>query len=570
MIVKSYVLFISPLAMRDIFNGLMPPINPDVVLNMLPTACLTIAGATILGGALGHLHGFIVDYIAQRAKYNLRNSVFDALVKKSFSFYDHSHVGDIISRTTNDIERVQWVVSGWISQLASTTIQVTIAASILSTVNYQLTIITMLQIPFIFLVINSYQRLSRPIFLRELKAWSETNTFLHQNILGTRIVRLFNQADSEKKKFRQKNGIILDTGLKLAKLRGIPQLNEAIISITTALIYWYGGNLIISTSGTPMPFRWGDMVLYIQSMSMLMNPIISLVGTTGIEYTRSMIAAARIFEILDSETEVKEKPKAFELLSIRGEIKFENVSFEHVKGKPVLKNINLVVKPGENVAILGATGSGKSTLIQLIPRFYDATSGRVLVDGYDVKDVRLKSLRRQIGIALQDVFLFSRSIKENIAYGKPNATMEEIVKAAKMAEAHDFIMSFPDRYETIIGERGVTLSGGQRQRITIARALLMNPRILILDDSTSSVDTETEQQIQRALEALLENRTTFIIAQRLSTIKNADKIVVLKDGEIVEVGTHEELLAENGSYANIYMTQFGSQEFPTIGEERYE
>jgi ABC-type multidrug transport system fused ATPase/permease subunit len=269
-----------------------------------------------------------------------------------------------------------------------------------------------------------------------------------------------------------------------------------------------------------------------------------------------MAATERIFEVIDTEPDVRDSPSAIPLPPIKGEVVFENVSFGYDPDKLVLKNLDLSVKPGETIAVLGPTGSGKSTLLYLIPRFYDISSGEITIDSYDVRDVKLKSLREQIGIALQDIFLFSATIKENIAFGRSEATIEEIMEAAKAAQIHDFIESLPQGYDTIIGERGVTLSGGQKQRMTIARTLLKDPRILIFDDTTSFVDTETEHKIQKALEVLLKGRTAFIVTQRLSAIKDADKIIVLGDGEIVESGTHDELLTKDGIYATIYRTQF--------------
>jgi len=277
-------------------------------------------------------------------------------------------------------------------------------------------------------------------------------------------------------------------------------------------------------------------------------------------YQQAITGAERIFEIMDAKSEVEERPNAVELPPMQNQIAFKDVSFEYAFGKKVLDKINLVVNAGEIIALLGATGSGKSSLIHLIPRFYDVTEGSIAIDGYDIRNVKLKSLRQQIGIVLQETFLFSASIKENISYGKSDARNEEIERVAKIAGAHDFIMSLPDKYETRVGERGITLSGGQRQRIAIARALLLNPRILIFDDSTSSVDVETEHEIQQALQTLLKNRTTFIITQRVSTIKNATRIVVFENGQIAEEGSHEELLAGDGIYAKIYRTQFKEQE----------
>jgi len=396
------------------------------------------------------------------------------------------------------------------------------------------------------------------------------NTFLQQNIVGTRVVRIFRQEDHEKEKFLKTNEQYFTLGIKLAKIRALyPGMITLITGLITALIYWFGGRLIIETYGTPMEFKWGDLMIFIQGMASLLMPL-RFLSFISASYNEAMAASARIFEILDAEPDIKDKTGAIRLPPIKGEVAFKNVSFSYDHNKEVLKNINLEVKSGETIAILGPTGSGKSTLLFLIPRFYDVSSGSITIDNYDIRDVELKSLRKQIGIALQEVFLFSASIKENIKYGRPDATDEEVVQAAKAAQIHDFISSLPDGYNTIIGERGITLSGGQKQRLAIARTLLKDPRIIILDDTTSFVDTETEHKIQKAMEALLENRTAFIVTQRLSTIKGADKIVIVRNGEIVESGTHEELLANNGIYAIIYQTQFVQREeiLAKVGMER--
>jgi ATP-binding cassette subfamily B protein len=305
----------------------------------------------------------------------------------------------------------------------------------------------------------------------------------------------------------------------------------------------------------------GEMLAFNTLLARLVQPV-RMLGWLVNMYNQASASAQRIFEVLDTQADVRDWPGAKPLPPIEGHVRFEDVSFGYDGEHMVLRHLTIDAKPGQRVALLGATGSGKSTVINLIPRFYDVTSGKVTVDGIDVRDVTLESLRKQIGIVLQETFLFSASIKDNIAYGRDNATMEEIVVAAKAARIHDFIVSLPDGYDSLVGERGVGLSGGQKQRVAIARALLMDPRILILDDSMSSVDTETEYQIQLALEELMKNRTTFVIAQRLSTVKNADQIIVLDNGAIAEQGTHESLLRREGIYRQIYEMQFRRQEQP--------
>ena len=561
MIVASGYLRTIPSQMtRLVLNALTPPVNLSNVSNILTTAVIAILGASMISSIMNFVQRYIQTYIAQKVVYDLRNNLFNALIQKSFSFYDRNRVGDIVSRLTSDADRVQMMSSMWVNEIASLVSQFAIWIVILVSINPSMTMLCMVCIPPILVLMSRYSKLSAPIFEGQRRIMSAINTFLQQNIIGTRIVRIFRQEDTEKGRFMRINDEFFSLQLRMVKIRAkYPGLNTMIMGLTTALIYWLGGRLIIQTHGTPMEFKWGDLTIFVQGMMSLMAPL-RFVGMIVNNYNEAMAASARIFEVLDAEPDVKDKPDAVPLPPIKGEVVFENVSFGYDPNKPVLKNISLTVKQGETVAILGPTGSGKSTLLYLIPRFYDVTSGRITIDGYDVRDVQLKSLREQIGIALQDIFLFSATIKENIKYGRPDATDDMVIEAAKMAQIHDFISSLPEGYNTVIGERGITLSGGQKQRLTIARALLKDPRILIFDDTTSFVDTETEHRIQQAMEALLTGRTAFIVTQRVSTIKSASKIIVLQAGEIVESGTHEELLDQNGIYATIYKTQFMPRE----------
>jgi len=354
----------------------------------------------------------------------------------------------------------------------------------------------------------------------------------------------------------EKSQDYFNTNVGAAKLRAqhIP-LMEFMAGLGTVFILLYGGIQVMSGEITI-----GTLVAFNSYLLLLLQPMRFLGFITSF-MQRALAGAKRIFEIVDAVPVIKDKSDAVELSSIKGHIRFENVSFSYGQ-EPVLKDVTFEAKPGETIALLGTTGSGKSSIISLIPRFYDITGGKLTIDGCDVRDIRIECLRKHIGIVHQETFLFSTTIKENIAYGSPTASMDEIENAAKAAEAHDFIASFAEGYNTVIGERGSTLSGGQKQRVAIARALLKDPKILILDDSTSSVDIETEFQIQKALQALLKNRTTFVITQRLSTIKNADKIVVLDAGQIMEIGTHDELMNKNGLYRRIYETQLATQAKP--------
>jgi len=376
------------------------------------------------------------------------------------------------------------------------------------------------------------------------------------------VVKAFAREDYETDKFSQ---VTMDFFRKLMDTIRIWSFFVPLMSFMSGLgvilIIWVGGWLVMNGRLT-----LGGLVAFHGYILMFIFPVQSI-ARRAVALNRTYAAGERIFEIIDMAGEVSEKPDAQELVDPEGQVVFGDVSFEYERGQEVLRDIDLVVEPGEVVALLGATGSGKTSIINLIPRFYDVGAGRVTIDGHDVRDLTLDSLRSNIGMIFQETFLFSTPIRENIAYGRPEAGLPEIIQAAKLAQAHEFIMSFPEGYDTLVGERGITLSGGQRQRVAIARALLMNPRILIMDDSTSSVDPETEHLIQRALSTAMKGRTVFVIAHRLSTVKTADKIVVLDQGRIAEMGTHQDLLGRGGIYSRIYQAQFSQQERELIGIE---
>jgi len=547
----TYLNVIVPLVIREIVDKVLV----QRMYDQLAWLSLSIVLIAVLRSVFSFTQRFSQQYIGQKVVFDLRNSLFKSLEEKSFSFYDQAQTGQLMSRVTSDVEQVRALLAWWLETLIASVLTVGSVVFVISTMDLRLMLLYLATVPLVLIAAYNFSKRIRPRFALTREIYGDMTSVIQQTIVGTKVVRAFAQEEYERKKFSLTHGRYLKTNLEIWGYRSMFMPFMAFtLSLGTALVYWFGGGEVIRGSMTV-----GSLVASAAYLTMLVMPV-RFIGFLITFYQQAITGAERIFEIMDAKPEVEEKQNAIELPPMQKEIAFRNVSFEYAPGVKVLDGINLAVKAGETIALLGATGSGKSSLIHLIPRFYDVTEGSIEIDGYDVKDVKLRSLRQQIGIVLQETFLFSSSIKENIAYGRPNATMEEIERVAKIAGAHDFILSFPDRYDTKVGERGITLSGGQRQRIAIARALLLNPRILIFDDSTSSVDVETEHEIQQALQILLENRTTFVITQRVSTIKNATRIVVFENGRIAEEGSHEELLAKNGIYAKIYRTQFKEQE----------
>jgi ABC-type multidrug transport system fused ATPase/permease subunit len=405
-----------------------------------------------------------------------------------------------------------------------------------------------------------------PLFKNMQLIIGRLGSYIQQNIIGMKTVRIFRREDDVVDGFKDVEDVYVNTAISAGRIQSIyTPLGPAILTLGIALVYVYAGETLGIPSSALAIAQVGYLILFARYMMRLTMPIRDLSQTLG-TWIAAYAGLERILEITDTPRNVEDLPDAKNIKIGKGKLEFQNVTFGYVKDRPVLDNVTFTVKPGEKIAILGATGSGKSSLIYLVPRFYDIQGGSIKVDGHDIREFKLTSLRRQVGVVLQDVFLFSGTIKENIAFGKPDASMDEIVKAAKAARIHDFIESLPSGYDTPVGERGVTLSGGQKQRMTIARALITNPRILIMDDSLSFVDAKTEQEIQAAIEEATRTRTTLIIAQRFSTIKTAQKILVLENGSIAEFGPHEELIANNGVYKRVYETQFIQKASPIIAE----
>jgi ATP-binding cassette subfamily B multidrug efflux pump len=449
------------------------------------------------------------------------------------------------------VELVRMFVGTALLQLVSALLMMVGSLILLLGTNWQLTLITLPVMLSVFGVFGIFAGRGRPLFVLVQQKLGRLNTVLQENLAGVRVVKAFARESWEQQRFGESNVLLRDANVRVGRMFAmVIPLIFTLANLGTLTVVWGGGYQLIAGHLTI-----GQLVAFQSYVMMAMFPMIML-GMIIMAVSQAGAGAQRIFEILDAEIEVRDRPGAIELPSIRGRVAFEDVTFRYFHDQqPVLEDVSFVAEPGETVALFGATGSGKSTIINLIPRFYDVSSGRVTIDGYDVRDVTLESLRRQIGIVLQETTLFAGTIRENIAYGRPDASEEEIVAAAKTAEAHDFIVSFPEGYDAPVGERGAALSGGQKQRVAIARALLIDPRILILDDSTSSVDLETELRIQQALERLRVGRTSIVIAQRISTVQHADKVVVLDGGRVVAQGTHQTLMHDSPLYAEIYCSQ---------------
>ncbi len=532
---------------------------------------LRAGGVILLLAALRGIFSFLQSYMGEKSSqtvaYDMRNELFSKIQTLSFSYHDRNQTGQLMVRATDDVEKVRLFIGQGLLQLVSAIILLVGTLILLVTTNAQLTMVVLPILPVAVIVFMVFNRFARPMFTKVQQRLSAINTILQENLAGIRVIKAFTRERSEEGKFAHATDEYMRQQIKLARLFSLLfPIIFLIGNLGQAAVQYFGGKQILANTLTIG--EWQEFSMY---LIFLIMPI-GMMGFIIAQMSQASASAVRIFEILDAKNEVTDAPGAIQLPPVKGDVRFEHVTFRYFGGgEPVLNDVSFEAKPGQTVALLGATGSGKTTIINLLPRFYDPSEGRITIDGYDLKDVTLDSLRSQIGIVLQETTLFTGTIRDNIAFGRPEASMNEVIEAAKAAAAHDFIMSFPAGYDTSVGERGTTLSGGQKQRIAIARALLLDPRILILDDSTSSVDLATEYRIQQALDRLMEGRTSFVIAQRISTVINADQILVLEKGQIVARGQHEDLLEESEIYAEIYNSQLvGDVEKEEIRESRVE
>ncbi len=523
--------------------------------DLLLWGTLAIVGASLISAGLGYAQRYNMAWAGQRIIFDIRNKLYEHLQQLSFSFYDKAQTGQLMSRVTQDVEQTRHFLSRQMVQIAGAAVRFLATLLLMLSLDWRLTLMAMIPVPVLAWRVKVYATEVRPRFWAVQQYLAVLSATLQENVTGQRVVKAFARKDHETKKFERDNLNLLDKNVETVRTSAANEsLMNLLIESSLAIVLLWGGLEVLGGN-----ISVGTLIAFNTLILELLRQVRMLgIWVSGAQ--RTVAAGDRIFDVLDTQADVRDKPGAKPIGAIKGAVEFLGVSFGYDGKRMVIEDVGLSVNPGETIAVLGGTGSGKSTLVNLIPRFYDVNAGRILIDGKDVRDVTLDSLRKQIGVVTQETFLFSASLRDNIAYGKPTASEADIRKAAEAAHIDDFIDSLPDGYDTVIGERGVGLSGGQKQRVAIARAILMDARILLLDESTSSVDVETELRIQEAFAGLLADRTSFIIAQRLSTVRNADRIIVLDRGRIVEQGTHRQLLDKGGIYTAIYNLQFRSQE----------
>ena len=516
---------------------------------------LLLLGASVLRGLFDFARTYSTDSLSQKVAYDVRNLMYDKLQHLSFAFHDKEHTGNLMSKVTSDVEAVRRYVNMGMVRGLEVPIRVLAIVVFMVTVNWQLTLISLVFVPFLIIRSSQVMVRLRTMWLHVQEVMGELVTILQENLVGISVVKAFASEEHEKRKYAAKADELRHEYFRNERLQGTTTAWMTLyFTLAMVLVLWYGGLEIFRGDLTP-----GGFAMFLLLLNQLTFPIRMTPQIIG-SYSRAISSGRRIFDVLDAESPVVEKQGALVMPRAKGYVRFNDVSFSYDPRIPALQHIDVVAKPGQVTAILGAPGSGKTTIVNLLPRFYDVNQGAIMIDDVDIRDYTLASLRRNVVIVQQDIFLFSATIRDNIAYGSTSATEEDVIQAAKVAQLHDHIMSLPQGYDTWVGERGTTLSGGQRQRLSIARTVLIDPPVLILDDSTSSVDVETERLIHQAMVDVMKGRTTFVIAHRLSSVRDADLILVLRDGQIVEQGGHEELMVKAGIYRDIYDLQLRPQE----------
>lgn len=522
---------------------------------MLNYIVISIIVVFIIRGISYYGQSYLMNYVGQRVIIDIRKAVFEKLQRLSLSFYDKHKTGTIMSYVTNDVNALQSAMVENVVEMFTESVILIVSIVMMLYLDWRLFLVTFATFPIVLLFIDSFGKRIRKSGSRIQEAAADITSVLQEVASSPRVIKSFVREGYEIGRFDKENMNNFRANMKYAQLSStLTPTIEFVAAVGVSIILWYGGNSVIDGTITA-----GSLVAFLTYAVNISNPIKRLSRVIG-NIQKALAAAQRVFDVLDLPETIQNAPDAKLLPQVKGDVRFNDVSFEYNTGEEVLSHVSFEVKPGEMIAFVGPSGAGKSTVASLLPRFYDVTSGSISIDGKDIREVTLNSLREQVGIVPQETVLFNGTVYDNILYGRLDATPEEVEAAAKAANAHNFIMGLPEGYQTMLGDRGVNISGGQRQRISIARAILKNPQILILDEATSALDTESERVVQEALDRLMVGRTSFVIAHRLSTIKNADKIMVLEKGKLVEQGTHEELMEKDGLYAHLYKIQYRSKE----------